>query len=100
MNIGLIDAIKLLKADVTVEELTEMQEKYDTSFPVLLFYANQRAVKIMETAIPMKPETCKEEDKKVHMYCPDCTADISDWQEEWSFCPFCGQAIRIPKEDA
>ena len=98
MNIGLLDAIKLLDNGST-EDLAEIAVKYDVSAGDALVMAMERAVKIMKTAVPMDANTSKEADGTVHMYCPDCNGDITDWNEEWSFCPFCGQAIRIQKGD-
>ena len=48
----------------------------------------------------LQAKKIKESDGTVHMFCPDpdCNGDITEWNEEWSFCPFCGQAIRIPRE--
>lgn len=98
MNIGLLDAIKIMD-NGTTEELAEIANKYKVSAGDALVMAMKSAAKIMKSCVPMKPETCREEDKKVHMYCPGCEADISFWQEEWEFCPFCGQAIRIQREN-
>ncbi len=98
MNIELLDAIKLMD-NVSAEDLAEIANKYKVSAGDALVMAMKRAAKIMKTCVPMKPETYREEDKKVHMYCPGCEADISFWKEEWEFCPFCGQAIRIPREN-
>lgn len=101
MNIGLLDSIELLKEAGRIKEL---ETKYKMPSPVLLIHATRRAVKIMETAVPKEATIVKNvEGTHVYgtqVYCPECKADITNWQEEWSFCPFCGQAIRIPKENA
>jgi ribosomal silencing factor RsfS len=64
MNIGLLDAIKLLD-NGTTEDLIEMAVKYDVSAGDAFVMAMHRAVKVMKSCVPMKPETCREEDKKV-----------------------------------
>ena len=99
MNMGLLDAIKLLD-NGTIEDIAEIAVKYDVSAGDALVMAMQRAAKVMKTAVPMEAKKSKEADGTVHMYCPDpdCNGDITEWNEEWSFCPFCGQAIRIPRE--
>ena len=99
MNIGLLDAIKIMDNGST-EDLAEIANKYDVSAGDALVMAMKRAVKIMKTAVPMEAKKSKEADGTVHIYCPDsdCNGDITDWNKEWSFCPYCGQAVRMPKE--
>lgn len=98
MNIGLLDAIEIL-SNGTSANFARMADKYKVSMGEVFLSAIERAVKIMKTAVPMEAKKSKEADGTVHIYCPDCNGDITEWNEEWSFCPFCGQAIRIPKED-
>lgn len=100
MNIGLLDAIEIL-SDGTSANFARMADKYKVSMGEVFLSAIERAVKIMKTAVPMEAKKSKDVDGTVHMYCPDpdCNGDITEWNEEWSFCPFCGQAIRIPKGD-
>lgn len=56
MNMGLLDAIKLLD-NGTTEDLIGIAVKYDVSAGDAFVMAMQRAVKIMKTCVPMKPET-------------------------------------------
>lgn len=97
MTIGIIDAVKLM--DGTTEDLAEISTKYNVSPGEAFKQSMRTAVIIMKAAIPKKPDKCKEEDGKIHWFCPACTADISDWQDGWDFCPCCGQAVSMPEEE-
>lgn len=79
-----VDAIAA-KYRITADEAKELAEKI--------------AVRVLKFCIEGKPDKCREEDGKIHMYCPGCTADITDWGDGWEFCPYCGQAVRMQKEE-
>ena len=96
MKIGIVDAIKVLNGGTTKGTIEQIAIKNKLTVPELESAARERAVALMLYALPDRPDTCREEDGKIHMYCPGCTADISDWQDGWEFCPYCGQAITMP----
>ena len=89
MTIGIVDAIKAIRDG----DYKEIAEKYGCTTTEIILAAQERAISIMKFAIPNKADTCKEEDGKIHMHCPSCEADITDWNDDWGFCPYCGQAI-------
>lgn len=99
MNIGLMDAIKLMD-NCPIEDVVKIANKYNMGTYETFVAAMKRAVKIMKTAVPAEANVSKDVDGIVRIHCPDpdCNADITEWNEEWSFCPFCGQAIRMPRE--
>ena len=98
MKVGILEAIKIFTGSEKLDYYKKMAAKYKCDIYELEKMAKETAVGVMKTAIPLKPETCKEEDGRIHLFCPGCETDISDWQDEWSFCPYCGQAITMPKE--
>lgn len=100
MRIGIIDTIKVLKGSHIKGTLEEIAIKYKCTVPELECAARERAVKVLKTAIPLMPDKRVAEDGRVHFICPDCETDISDWGSEWSFCPYCGQAVSMLEEKA
>ena len=73
MNIGLLDAIKLLD-NGTTEDLAEIAVKYDVSAGDALVMAMQRAAKVMKTAVPMEAKK-----SKCHV-CP--LIDLSQYEDD------------------
>ena len=96
INIGTLDAISALKEG----NYAEIAEKHNCTTTDVILAAQDRAIEAMTYNIPKAPDTCKEEDGRIHMYCPSCETDISDWDDSWDFCPYCGQAIRMVEEKA
>ena len=99
MKVGILEAIKIFAGSEKPDYYKRMLAKYKCDIYELEKMAKETAVGVMLTALPLKPETCKEEDGRTHFYCPGCEADISDWQDGWSFCPYCGQAVAFPEEE-
>lgn len=94
ISIGILDTISALRNG----NYAEIAEKHNCTTTDVILAAQERAVKVLETAIPKAPDTCKEADGRIHMYCPSCETDITDWNDSWDFCPYCGQAIRMVEE--
>lgn len=94
IEIGILDAITALRDG----NYAELAEKYKCTPTDVILSAQARAIEAMNYFVPKLPDTCKEEDGKVHMYCPSCEADITKWDESWGFCPYCGQAVRMLEE--
>lgn len=99
MNIGIVDAIKVLKGGNPKGTLEQIAIKNKCTVPELENAARKRAVALMLYALPNRPDTCREEDGKIHMYCPNCENDITCFEEDWDFCPYCGQAVTMPEEE-
>ena len=91
INIGSLDAISALRGG----NYAELAQKYKCSTTDVILASQARAIEAMTYNIPKAPDTCKEADGRIHMYCPSCETDITDWNDSWDFCPYCGQAIRM-----
>lgn len=94
IQIGIIDTIKALRDG----NYAELAQKYHCTPTDVILSSQARAIEAMNYFIPKAPDTCKEADGRIHVYCPSCETDISDWDDSWDFCPYCGQAIRIQEE--
>ena len=99
IQIGIFDTISALRDG----NYAEIAEKHKCTTTDVILASQARAIEALTYNIPKAPDTCKEEDGRIHAYCPSCEADITDWNDDWndwSFCPYCGQAIRMMEEKA
>lgn len=95
--IGILDSIKLISPDTDDEMCREIAGKYSLSLPDALTEARERAAAIMWTAVPAQTPVSSDLDGKIdQVICPACEADITDYRDDWHFCPCCGQAITLP----
>ena len=94
IQIGIVDTIKALSEGC----YQDLAKKYGCTPTEIAIAAFDRSIKVLRFAIPKAPDMCREADGKVHAYCPSCETDISDLDDSWDFCPYCGQAIRMTEE--
>ena len=95
--IAILDSIKLITPDTDDDTCREIAAKYGLPLPEALTQARERAASIMWTAVPARTPISSDLDGKIDMVlCPACEADITDYQDGWHFCPYCGQAITLP----
>lgn len=97
--IGITDSIKLISPDTDDEMCRGIAGKYNLSLPDALTQARERAAGIMWSSVPAQTPISSDLDGKIDMVlCPACEADITDYQDGWHFCPYCGQAITLPEK--
>ena len=97
--IDILDTIKLITPGTDDDTCREIAAKYGLPLPEALTQARERAAAIMWTAVPVRTPISSDLDGKIDMVlCPSCEADITDYRDDWHFCPCCGQAITLPEK--